>query len=72
MALCQLEDKVLVVISQHGVADSFNLVVCYFDRTLNKSFVDQSLKDVEVCVILKKQKFEFFEVHNNFVSLVSH
>jgi hypothetical protein len=71
MTLCQLEDKVLVVISQHGVADSVNLVVCYFYRTLNKSFADQSLKDVEVCVILEKQKFEFFEVHHNFVSLVS-
>ena len=40
MTLCQLEDKVLVVISQHGVADSVNLVVCYFHRTLNKSFAD--------------------------------
>ena len=63
MTLCQLEHKVLVVISQHGVADSVNLMICYFHNILDKTLPDQSLKDVKVCVILDQRKFEFFKFH---------
>jgi hypothetical protein len=70
MTLCQLEHKVLVVISQHGIADSVNLMVCNFHLIVYKSLPDQSFKNVEVCVILDKRKFELFKVHY-FISIVS-